>query len=389
MTTTRTVPNPYFPPQYPHATDFAGATGSNPFIDASPTNSNSLMKFTNFCLPSDDDHFVQPQPSMPADVVHFNTNIFTQPAPSPAHGFGEDLQSRVITAKERGGLKSVDYLHKFARATGKYPKLGMFCTPGGDDVDPHDVRRSAYSQPVSPPVVYPVKQFTNLPVYNDGAPLRSPGAGSIAQELTESTDATIAKKKLMFTEPEQFAIAKPPKRRSLVYYFDSDNDEEQEETPSSPGGSEYRDSSPEFVPSVTIKLPKLHQMRAPASPNKKRKFVQANDARPPSHIANANAQPDTNLNAPSPTPTRQDSEQPSTSSNDKPFYEVRDKSGKIIYQCRDCVGFSTRALGDMGRHLESKAHKPPSHCCQLCPSVFTRKDALVRHEKRKHKLGGW
>ncbi|KAJ3502459.1 hypothetical protein NLJ89_g8882 [Agrocybe chaxingu] len=387
MTTMRTVRNPHSPPQYPHATNFVGATGSNPFTDASPAHSNSLMKFSSFCTPSGDGHFVQPQPSMPTDVVHFNTDIFAQPAPSPVYGPGEDLQSRVIAARERGDMKSVDYLHKFARTTGKYPKLGMFCTPGGYDIDPLDVRRSAYSQPVSPPVVYPVEQMTNLyfPFHNDEAPLSPPATGSDAQ----TADTAIPKKKLMFTESEQLAITKPPKRRSLVNYFDSDNDDEQEDTPSTPGGSEYRDSSPEFMPSITIKLPKLHQMHTPASPNKKRRFVQANEATPASHSASANTQTNTQLDAPSLASARQDSEQPSTANNGKPFYEIRDKSGKIIYQCRDCAGFRTRALGDMGRHLESKAHKPPSHCCQLCPSVFTRKDALVRHEKRKHKLGGW
>lgn len=70
------------------------------------------------------------------------------------------------------------------------------------------------------------------------------------------------------------------------------------------------------------------------------------------------------------------------------FKILRDHSGRALYKCRKCPSFHTKASGDMMRHLESLAHKPPSYHCPKpgCSAVFTRKDALKRHvlNARRH-----
>ncbi|KAF5310832.1 hypothetical protein D9619_007832 [Psilocybe cf. subviscida] len=65
------------------------------------------------------------------------------------------------------------------------------------------------------------------------------------------------------------------------------------------------------------------------------------------------------------------------------------KDGGFKYTCRKCPDFSTRATGDMRRHMESLAHKPKKdHICKYpkCGGSFTRKDALKRHQQSKKHL---
>ena len=65
---------------------------------------------------------------------------------------------------------------------------------------------------------------------------------------------------------------------------------------------------------------------------------------------------------------------------------VTEHSGKVAYECLLCPNFRTKAVGDMMRHLESLIHQDRSYACDVagCESLFTRKDALVRHKKLVH-----
>ena len=58
----------------------------------------------------------------------------------------------------------------------------------------------------------------------------------------------------------------------------------------------------------------------------------------------------------------------------------------------DGCGQVCKSNGDLKRHLESRAHKAPSHICHGCDFPYTRTDALRRHLKarsecaKKHRL---
>lgn len=77
---------------------------------------------------------------------------------------------------------------------------------------------------------------------------------------------------------------------------------------------------------------------------------------------------------------------PSPNSNSTSYKVVTERSGKLAYECLLCPNFRTKAVGDMTRHLESLIHQDRSYACDVagCESLFTRKDALVRHKKLLH-----
>ena len=72
--------------------------------------------------------------------------------------------------------------------------------------------------------------------------------------------------------------------------------------------------------------------------------------------------------------------------NSTSYKVVTERSGKLAYECLLCPNFRTKAVGDMMRHLESLIHQDRSYACDVagCESLFTRKDALVRHKKLLH-----
>lgn len=64
---------------------------------------------------------------------------------------------------------------------------------------------------------------------------------------------------------------------------------------------------------------------------------------------------------------------------------INDK-GQKEFTCKKCTEKRPiRSIGDMNRHLESRAHQKPSwHCVRECGNSYTRKDALVRHINKVH-----
>ena len=62
--------------------------------------------------------------------------------------------------------------------------------------------------------------------------------------------------------------------------------------------------------------------------------------------------------------------------------ELQTGEGRKWWRCRKC-GFERAGRWDVARHVEQK-HCSISIACKLCDAVFSRRDKLKSHMKKKH-----
>jgi len=281
--------------------------------------------------------------------AHYNKEIFVQQT-------GGAVQYSLPGPHDQ--MTSADYLHQHARLMGRYPKLGLFSEY--DEPEDRTSPTSSYEASVSDSS----DSYLHTPDeqnHNDFGTVYTSNLSdtSIAEMSPRIEPFNLLKRK---ASSVSFADFEP-------LYEDTGNDASDSE--GSSAGSEYRERSVE--PSAS------HHRLASNVSLKKRKLSKT------ARIAARTAR-----SSPSPS---------SSSSNDSqltipegstiadrdpslPYYEVRGQHGKY-FQCRLCPQFRSTAIGDMGRHLESLIHSPPSYVCDPgCGKAFTRKDALVRHTRR-------
>ncbi|KIM39346.1 hypothetical protein M413DRAFT_12280 [Hebeloma cylindrosporum] len=367
----------------------------------------------------------QPFPDANPQPVVFNVNIFDPPPPEKP------------TATETK-VSSIECLHRYAQYIGRYPKLGLFddCPSECEDADAgtsddEDVDMGQGSDHIGKDYVSEGEVEEVQPVYREISvheryPGGRQGESRDAEYLIEETHRDVHERpskgrgrskssapldipdvKLMsaksstpirsrLPEPKPVAPPKRPMTGGKTTFVPRKSSKKPErkapkrltfdlddylESPSEEDDEEGDDDA--YVPSFGLDHTISRASTNTPSPSSS---SASSASRKRKRGGASQGQHDRPVTASPSTITASSSSVCGPNSNSTSYTVVTERSGKVVYECSLCPNFRTKAVGDMMRHLESLVHQDRSYACNFagCESLFTRKDALVRHKKLVH-----
>lgn len=294
--------------------------------------------------------------------MNMNTNVQPATASKPTlFGTVRSALDRLLDIQTWDN--GVAMFHEYARQLGYYPKVGLFVA---DEVCDEDSSPSLQPASIQSPDVHPRRR-------------PSPSLMSRTLDARASNSETTASNYNRHSQREDRAKHSGPSSRSTSESSGSDTESETLSTSSDSSESEYDgETHPLGKHAIGSRKRALRNRRgAPYSKSQSRTQARIQSATPLSPITSSSVS-----TSRSPSPSH------NMISENGIMYtiELDPRTNKQKYTCGECEKYSTASYGDLKRHFESLTHSSPSHfCVKECGQSFTRKDALIRHIKTRHK----